>query len=287
MRMDALLAGMAAAVSMAQPAAWLVPGPPLAREVAPREAWRSSARDAKWRDGKYRLHNNLWGTSNQELAVGRGVTMWAESHRRWGILPRYPEDLQHVMAYPGCWRGFHYAEESAPGSGFPVKVREIRKLRARWQMRVPETGRHWALWDIYLARESSGWKGKGWCNLMIFQNWRDPTGWIPNGLVNPGSFQPIDLGYHSAGAVKLRCRRTAAAWIEGPVITAILDRPLPDATFDLRELLRSLVRTGHVDGDWYLIGIEVGWEIHQAVDPLVTEFFAIDLDDEKALGRGG
>jgi hypothetical protein len=249
----------------------------------PKHVWQTSGRDGRWVNGKYKLINNLWGTSDQDIAAGSGNTLWADSYKEWVVIPNYSADDQHVMAYPGLWRGFHYSEHSTPDSGFPVKLSEIRKLKARWAMREPMKGRHWALWDMYFAKEKSGWKDKGWCNFMVFQNWYDPTGWIPNGLVNPGTNLPVALGYHDAGGVKLKCVKTAAPWIEGPVITAVPDSPMPDATFDLKELFLNVAKTGAISTDWYLIGIEVGWEIHQGQEPMFTDYFEIDLNDENNL----
>lgn len=237
--------------------------------------WQTAVNNATWISGPYKLCNNLWGS-------GKGCSMWADSYVRWAAIPNYPLDEMHVMAYPECWRGYHYAEQSAPKSGFSIKLSEIRKLKARWAMTEPMRGRHWALWDIYFAKEKSGWKGKGWCNVMLFQNWVDPTHWIPNGLVNGSQ---VSLGYQDAGDVKLKCAKTSAGWIDGPVITAIPDAPMPDAIFDLKELFLNLAKTGVIDYDWYLIGIEVGWEIHQGTEPLVTDYFVIDLNEENRLDK--
>jgi hypothetical protein len=89
-----------------------------------------------------------------------------------------------------------------------------------------------------------------------------------------------------AGGIKLWCNKGKAGWIAGPVITAIPDSPMPDATFDLKELFLNLAKTGAVSPDWYLIGIEVAWEIHQLTEPLVTDYLEIDLNDENNLVTG-
>jgi hypothetical protein len=74
----------------------------------------------------------------------------------------------------------------------------------------------------------------------------------------------------------------SAPWIEGPVVTAVPASPMPDATLDLKELFLNVAKTGAISPEWYLIGIEVGWEIHQGQGPMFTDFFEIGLNDEDA-----
>lgn len=255
--------------------------------------WETSppTRDGWWTNGKFRVFNNEWGTSDAELAIGIGNTMWADSYQTWGIVPNYTNTANTIpKAYPSVYRGYHYSTESVPNSGIPIKVSDITKLKARWRMREPAVGRHWALWDIYFNTNSTV-GGKGWCNLMVIQNWRDPDGWMPNQVFN-GPKQP--LGNLDAGGVSMRCEKGWDAWMPtGAVVISAVPvsptnadfnpTPLPDATFDLKALFLNLAQTGAISTNWYLIDIEVGWEVVYGTVPLYTDYFEIDLNNETKL----
>ena len=243
--------------------------------------WQSC--DFAWKDyGKYTVINNMWASSS-------GSCMWANSERCWGSSAQYENGDGNVKAYASAYRGDHYGSFGTvnPTNGLPVRIADLSRLSARWNMVTPHDGRYMVLWDIYF-REDAATSGDYHANLMLFQYWFDRFGAI--GGPDDVEPDPAYVGRFTVGGHEWRVKYTPSDGrvTGGPVIVGYADPIVEEATFDLKQIIDWAVGQGWLNQDWYLSVVEVGWQLIEAGPPygdgqFQTNDFQVSLNDEPAL----
>jgi len=210
--------------------------------------------------GYYRVYNNSWG--------GGDATMWSNSQHSWGV--KVSNNNRYVPGgYFEIFRGCHYSNCTGKDPDLPICLGDIYSLTGHWTMKPVQTGKFGAIYDIY-AWQTAAKVGKspkkGWWNLLVYQNWYDNTGWMctasdwGRNAHYAGDFEIKGETWHVVYAKD----KSEGSFTEGPTTVFFCDVPRTDKITDLKAIIKLCIDQGWVDENWYLGGIEIGWEIYIA-----------------------
>lgn len=218
--------------------------------------WKTCTGYAQKDYGPYRVYNNKWGTSEP-------VCMWSNSQHNWGATSNLADGKGNVKAYAEIFRGCHY-ENCTNDPDLPVRLGDLTSLTGRWAHKPVTSGRFLGLWDIYSweTPEKVG-KGKGhWC-FMIFQNIYDRTGWCGS-QADWGTNRNYRGRFYASGQYWNVVHANAGDGgfgNTGPTTVFYAEKYSNDMTIDINDIIKLCISKGWANENWYLGGIETGWEI--------------------------
>ncbi|MBZ5521865.1 MAG: hypothetical protein LAP21_06455 [Acidobacteriia bacterium] len=207
-------------------------------------------------DGAYNVQSNEFHSRDREcIRVNGAAFTVVESEITSGGPGAYP------LIYKGCHWGTCTSK-----SGLPVQVSTLRRLKSDWETRQPASGDYVTAYDIWFNTTPTTRGRPDGAELMI---WLNHT----SGLRPEGS--KIASGIRIGGAAyDIWANRKSG----GNYLAYVRSRPTASVSdLDLGAFIRDAMGRGYVDGDWYLISVEAGFELWQGGAGLETVAFSATL----------
>ncbi|MFY1695752.1 MULTISPECIES: GH12 family glycosyl hydrolase domain-containing protein [unclassified Solwaraspora] len=211
-------------------------------------------------DKRYVVMNNVWGAGTlQCLRVteeGRFTVSRSEHDKRTGS----------AAAYPTIYQGCHWGNCTV-GSGLPIKVRQLRSARSDWTFDAADAEGRWnATYDLWFHTDANAHRSPDGAELMV---WLDHDG----GAEPAGTLVASDVTL--AGAT---WDVYHADW-HWNYVAYVRTSPTDRAEdLELAAFTRDAVGRGYIDRDWYLTGIEAGFEIWHGGAGLGSRSFEVKIN---------
>jgi hypothetical protein len=211
--------------------------------------------------GAYTVENNEWGSSALEcITTDGGADFTVANSAMANATDGAPG------GYPAIYKGCHYGD-CTDGSGFPVKVSDIRRgtVTTSWSTAQPG-GRsvYNVAYDIWFDQTPNSSQPNG-TELMIWLNHR-------------GHIQPY--GSQVASNVSIGGRGYNVwfgkqAW---NTVSYTMTSPATSVSvMGLRPLIQDAIRRGYINPSWYLVDVEAGFEIWRHGAGLATRRFSVHV----------
>jgi hypothetical protein len=211
--------------------------------------------------GAYTVENNEWGSSALEcITTDGGADFTVANSAMANATDGAPG------GYPAIYQGCHYGD-CTDGSGFPVKVSDIRRgtVTTSWSTAQPG-GRsvYNVAYDIWFDQTPNSSQPNG-TELMIWLNHR-------------GHIQPY--GSKVASNVSIGGRGYDVwfgkqAW---NTVSYTMTSPATSVSvMGLRPLIQDAIRRGYINPSWYLVDVEAGFEIWRHGAGLATRRFSVHV----------
>ncbi|MFV2087449.1 GH12 family glycosyl hydrolase domain-containing protein [Micromonospora sp. LOL_021] len=211
-------------------------------------------------DKRYVVMNNVWGADTPQCltvdAAGRFEVTHTEHDKRDGS----------AAAYPTIYQGCHWGNCTV-GSGLPIKVTQLRTARSNWAIDTQgATGRWNATYDLWFHTDANAHRSPDGAELMV---WLDRAG----GAEPAGTL--VARGVALAGAT---WDVYYADW-HWNYVAYVRTTPVDEARdLELAAFTRDAVGRGYLDRDWYLSGIEAGFEIWHGGAGLTSRSFQVAIN---------
>jgi hypothetical protein len=236
-------------------------------------AWTTSDRYGSRNYGKYAVRNNFW---NQGSGGAGNQTLWANSERCWGIDANHtdPGAAGNVKSYPDVQRGWGIGTAGFPNAqhGLAIQVSQLTKAKVRWSMQAPNSGRTWALWDVYFHENATPSADKAPVNLMIQQRIVDSSMWMQNQSAGWKKVTIAGVTFREKleTATVSSTRSRIQLFVDGGS-GAVLGRD--DMTLDLKAVIDYYVQQGQLRSSDFLTSIQAGFEIVEGGTYQTNEFW--------------
>jgi hypothetical protein len=211
-------------------------------------------------DKRYVVMNNVWGANTLQCL---------EVNQRGGFKVSHSEHDKRTgsaAAYPTIYQGCHWGNCTV-GSGLPIKVRELRSARSSWSFDTADADGRWnATYDLWFHTDANAHRSPDGAELMI---WLDRAG----GAEPAGTLMARNVTL--AGAVwdvyYADWHWNYVAYVRVSPVSEVHD-------FELAAFTRDAVGRGYIDREWYLSGIEAGFEIWQDGAGLASREFQVTIN---------
>ncbi|HKS49234.1 MAG TPA: hypothetical protein VJT49_29825 [Amycolatopsis sp.] len=211
-------------------------------------------------DGEYLAQNNVWGADTAQcIIVGdRSLTVDVAEHDR-------PPNGDPA-AYPALIKGCHWGKCST-GSGLPVQVARMPGVMSDWASRQVDSGIYNAAYVVWFHRSPVAAGTPDGAELII---WLSSHGGIRPGGVRTATAVPL------AGA-------TWNVWFEqAQGRNRIVYQRIGDVSsvqgLDIRAFAMDSVGRGWIRPEWYLIGVEGGFNLWSGGAGNAIERFSVSVD---------
>ncbi|MDG4767785.1 hypothetical protein O7632_27370 [Solwaraspora sp. WMMD406] len=203
--------------------------------------------------------NNVWGADTAQcLTVDQdgGFTVSHSEHdKRTGS----------AAAYPTIYQGCHWGNCTLD-SGLPIKVRDIRAARSSWRIDTADADGRWnATYDLWFHTSADVRRSPDGAELMV---WLDRAG----GARPAGTLVARDVAL--AGAV---WDVYYADWHWNYIAYVRVDPTDRVDDVELAAFTRDAIGRGYLDRDWYLSGVEAGFEIWRNGTGLASNSFRVEV----------
>ncbi|WBC23490.1 MULTISPECIES: hypothetical protein [unclassified Solwaraspora] len=211
-------------------------------------------------DKRYVVMNNIWGADTPQCltvdAAGQFEVTHTEHDKRDGS----------AVAYPTIYQGCHWGNCTV-GSGLPIKVRQLRSARSDWTIDTQDaTGRWNAAYDLWFHTDANAHRSPDGAELMV---WLDRAG----GAEPAGTL--VARGVTLAGATwdvyYADWHWNYVAYVRTTPVDEVRD-------LELAAFTRDAVGRGYLDRDWYLSGVEAGFEIWHGGAGLTSRAFQVAIN---------
>jgi len=214
--------------------------------------------------GQYMVQNDIW--NDEAATVQQCVTaLWNGSSSIAGMLvdpvdidmPDTPASYPSIV-YGWQWGPFHGAYTEAR------RVDDIRRVPTTWRFSVPADARYNASYVLWLHPMPSPPDGTGTIELMIWVADRDatPIGELVDSVELEGATWEVWTG-PNVGRSAVTYRRTAGT---------------ADLTLDLLGFVQGALVLAEATPDWYLLGVQAGFELWRATDRYTTESYEVRIE---------
>ena len=217
----------------------------------------------------YLAENDIWGAdTHQCIVVGdRSLTVDVAEHDK-------PPDGDPA-AYPALFKGCHWGKCSAD-SGLPVQVSRMPDVLSDWASRQAESGTYNAAYVVWFNTSPATTGAPDGAELII---------WLrSHGGIRPG-------GERIAGGVPL-AGATWNIWFQpaGGHNRIVYER-IGDVTsvrnLDIRAFTDDAVGRGWIRPEWYLIGVEAGFNLWSGGAGNAVDRFAVTVGRTPRLPPAG
>jgi hypothetical protein len=213
----------------------------------------------------YLVHNNVWNDAvPSDAQCIRALWDGASDVAGFVVEPAFDVGVTAPGSYPSIIYGWHYDYDDPSGyAALPVDA--ISSIESQWGYDVPDAGRYNAAYDVWVHPQSGPATPDGGLEIMIWTRTRDAT---PIGA---------DQGYtvDIAGA-------TWEVWYGSPGgwNTATYRRVTntDEVDMDLLPFVEHAVDAGWAQGDWYVLGVEAGFEIWEQYEEMTTSWFEVHVE---------
>ena len=209
-------------------------------------------------NGEYIIQNNAWNTPGPQcLATGAGTSFRVTKADHNKPLAGPP------AAYPSIYKGCHWGS-CTQRSGLPIRVDKLQRATSDWNTVQPDAGAYNVSYDIWLNTTPQASGNPDGAELMI---WIARRGALPAGS-----------RIASATISGMRWEVWTTRMDNWNYITYLLagGNTSSVANLDIKAFIQDAVSRGSVRPDWYLIGVEAGFEIWQGGVGLATNSFAFN-----------
>jgi Glycosyl hydrolase family 12 len=210
----------------------------------------------------YTVENNEWGSSAPECITTDGGTGFAVANSAIAN-STYGAPGGYTAIYKGCHWG-----ACTPGSGFPVRVSDIRDgtVTTSWSTSQPGGSSDYDVaYDIWFNQTPTTTGQPNGTELMIWLN--------HNGPVQPfGSRVASNV---SVGGRGYNVWYGNQGW--NTVSYTMTSGTTSVSNLDLQPVIADAVKRGYISPSWYLIDVEAGFEMWQGGAGLATNSFAVKV----------
>lgn len=215
--------------------------------------------------GEYSIQNNIWGAETRQCITATGGSGFridrVEHTYEAGRLP---------AAYPFIWKGCHWTS-CTKNSGLPIKVRAAERAFFSWNFTLVKTGVWNAVAEIWFKKNYIPGPPDG-TELML---WFDSKGVAPAGYI-------VD--------VILLADALWEVWfaqLDWKLVTYRRRIPVSSVELDLLPFIQDSIDRGYIDPEWYLMGLEAGFELWQGGEGLQTNTFAVQFAENHLSANAG
>lgn len=216
--------------------------------------------------GQYMVQNNIW---NEEAAAQEQcvTALWDGESSIAGMIvdPVDIETSDTPASYPAIVYGWHwgtfygaYAEAR--------RVEDIDTIPSTWRFSVPSEARYNASYDLWLHALPAPPDANGSLELMVWVDSHDasPIGEMVDLVELEGASWEVWRGQNTDfGFATVTYRRT-----EGTT----------DVTLDLLGFVQGALDVVEAPEDWYLLGVEAGFELWRATDRFASQSYEVRID---------
>ncbi len=216
--------------------------------------------------GQYMVQNNIW---NDEVATQTQcvTALWDGQSSVAGLVVdpveiAVPGDT--AGSYPAIVNGWHWGKFH--GSYLTARtLGELTAVLSTWRFSVPEDARFNVEYDLWLHPTAAPSDPVGGSEVMIWVAHRDatPIGEMVDSIEVEGASWQVWSGLGS-GFSTLTYRRAESV--------------LGEVTLDLRGFLDDAIERGVATADWYLLGVEAGFELWHAASPFTIDAYEVRIE---------
>lgn len=207
---------------------------------------------------EYCIQNNVWGARTAQCIDVNGLTFTVT--RADHIM----DPLQAPASYPSIFKGCHW-EECTTVSNMPIRGSEVISANISWDFTMVEGGDYQAVTEAWFKTTSTPGSPDG-TELMLYLN--------RHGGVGPGGDQ-IDT-INIAGAI-WEVWYNDSGW---HFVTYRRTEEVTSIEIDYRPFIDDAISRGYCSNDWYLMGIEAGYELWNGGVGLTSNYFYCAINGE-------
>lgn len=216
--------------------------------------------------GQYMVQNNIWNeaAATQKQCV---IALWDGESSIAGMIVD-PVDIatsDTPGSYPAIVYGWHWG--TFYGAYAAARhVADIDAIPTTWRFSVPSDARYNASYDLWLHPTPTPPDASGSLELMIWVDSHDagPIGEMVDLVELEGASWEVWRGENTEfGFSTVTYRRT-----EGT----------SEVAFDLIDFVTDALDRVDATSDWYLLGVEAGFELWRANDRFTTESYEVRIE---------
>lgn len=219
--------------------------------------------------GNYLVQNNVWGADTPQcVSVGEDAfSVDSADHDR--------PPSGDPAAYPALVKGCHWGKCSTY-SGLPVQVSTMPEVTSDWVSRQAESGTYNAAYVVWFNSKPSTGGAPDGAELII---------WLSShGGVRPGGTR-IAADVRLAGA-------TWNIWFEqaqghNRIVYQRVGAVSAVHGLDIRAFTEDSVARGWIRPEWYLIGVEAGFNLWKGGAGNAVDRFSVSVGDSRRLPAPG
>jgi hypothetical protein len=223
--------------------------------------------------GNYVVSSNYW---NQETCPGEQCIEINTSNGAFSVTKVADPCGNNVSAFPNILYGCAYGTCS-PGTILPLPVASVFKLRSSWDYSIGGGKNDWwnssiELW--FCPDKECGASGfPNGLELMIWLDVKNAPGWKDHlGTINLSGYS-WDVWHAEMAAGGATVGWGYMDYIAKPAnVTSVKD-------LDLLSFVRDAVARGYLKNDWYLYGIQAGFEVRTGGAPFTSNSFSLTVND--------
>ncbi|WP_326555467.1 GH12 family glycosyl hydrolase domain-containing protein [Micromonospora sp. NBC_01813] len=211
-------------------------------------------------DKRQVVMNNVWGADTLQCLEVDQDGSFEVSHSE------HDKRTESAAAYPTIYQGCHWGNCTV-GSGLPIKIRDLRSARSSWTIDTTDVDGRWNVtYDLWFHTDANAHRTPDGAELMVWLDRADGT--EPAGTL-------VARNVTLAGAL---WDVYYADW-HWNYVAYVRVRPTNQVDdFELAVFTRDAVGRGYLDRDWYLSGIEAGFEIWQDGAGLSSRSFQVAIN---------
>ncbi|HEY4674627.1 MAG TPA: glycoside hydrolase [Candidatus Bathyarchaeia archaeon] len=210
--------------------------------------------------GTYCVQNNVWNA---------GTPQTLEVNYRTGAFT--VEVAGHDMptngspaSFASIFRGNHWGATTS-ASGMPKQVSNITRISTSWIFRTVTSGAWNCVYDIWFHKTSDYKTGPyNGAELMIWLNYK-------------GTIQPAGSKVATVCLAGATWEVWYADWASFDYIAYRRTSTTTWACFDMNTFFKDSLSRGYIDGSWYLIAVEAGFELWQNGAGLASRSFSVTV----------
>lgn len=215
--------------------------------------------------GTYLLHNNVWNDAVPDGAQCiRALWDGASDVAGFVVEPAFDVGGPVPGSYPSIIYGWHYDYDNRSDYA-ATPVQSIGTISSHWGYDVPAAGEYNVAYDLWVHPQNDPNSPDGGLEVMIWTSFRDvtPIGTYQNSTIDLEGAS-WEVWYGSPGGWNTVTYRRVTN-------TAEVD-------MDLLPFLEHAVDEGYAEDDWYVLGVEAGFEIWAQYEAMTTSYYQVQVE---------
>ncbi|MBN2192799.1 MAG: hypothetical protein JW751_08265 [Polyangiaceae bacterium] len=223
----------------------------------------------------YMLQNNIWNTSGSgQCVTGRehgeyvGFEITSADHRANGDAP---------AAYPSLVKGWHWGPQTDDfQSG--RQLSSIGSIDTLWCFTPPSNGKYNVSYDMWLHPSNPNLGNAdpaGGMEMMVWVARGPETASFGDAPFPIGSGDGAVDRFQHLGAWWRVYKGTAGSWT---VVSYMRETNTTSVELDLKYFMSDAITRGYLTQNWYLLGVEAGFEIWEGGQGARSDSYRVEID---------
>lgn len=202
------------------------------------------------------MQNNEWNSDARQCVSTDGTASFSITQSAISMGTNGPPG-----SYPSIYRGCHWGACTS-NSGLPIQVSNLGHPTSSWSTTQPGAGAYNVAYDLWFNQSPSTRGQPNGAELMVWLNYKGPV--QPAG----SKVATVTVAGHTWDVWRAQISGwNYVAYVRTTGVTNV-------SNLDLGDITRDAVSRGAVSPNWYLIGVEAGFELWQGGAGLATNSFS-------------